>query len=111
MYASRSCTLYTSNPCRVGSVLVLPSTVILDWILKGYVLPWQAFVGISGILLGFFMLVLSEYWQLRREHSPGEPSLVIKGDQVLRSALHESINPTVTSRNGGLKSFLYKYLI
>ncbi len=47
-------------------MLVLPATVFLDWMLKGYILSWQAFLGVAGIVVGFVLLVLSEAWQVRQ---------------------------------------------
>ncbi len=50
----------------VGTVLTLPMTVLLDWILKDHVMAWQAFIGVGVIVMGFFLLIFSEYWTMRR---------------------------------------------
>ncbi len=92
-------------------MLVLPTTVILDWILKGYILPWQAFVGVAGILVGFFILVFSEYWELRRGQRVAAAE--IKDGRVLAITSHNpntSVN-TATPHRTSFKSFFIEYLI
>ena len=51
----------------VGTVLAVPSSVLVDWIVHGYVLPWPAFVGIGVILVSFVGFTVSEYVAGRRE--------------------------------------------
>lgn len=59
----------TYNPLRVGSVLTVPVSVLLDWLLKHRLLSWQSFLGVGVILIGFFGLVVSEYWETRKKES------------------------------------------
>ena len=51
----------------MGSVLVVPATVIVDWILQGYILPSLAYVGIVFIVVGFGGFVLSELVAAKRD--------------------------------------------
>ena len=52
---------------RVGSVLTIPASILMDWILKGFILSWQSFLGVAIIIIGFFGLVISEVWKLRKK--------------------------------------------
>ena len=53
----------TSDP-SVGSVLVIPVSVLVDWLVHDYILDWEAILGTVGILCGFFLLVFSETWEM-----------------------------------------------
>ena len=57
-----------------GSVLVVPASVVVDWLVHHYILPWPAILGIISILFGFFFLVVSEaiqavYWHKTKDSS------------------------------------------
>ena len=58
---------YTHTLNSVGSVLVVPATVIADWILQGYTLPPLAYIGIALIVVGFGGFVLSEFIAIKRD--------------------------------------------
>ena len=57
--------LLVTSLCSVGVVLTVPASVVVDWLVRRYLLPWQAFLGIAIILIGFFSLIFSEYWGSR----------------------------------------------
>ena len=47
--------------------MVIPASVVVDWLANNYILPWPAILGIISICSGFFFLVFSEaaeifYW-------------------------------------------------
>ena len=48
-------------------MLAIPLSVLVDWLFKGYVLPWHSFVGVGMILIGFFGLVMSQFWEMRKK--------------------------------------------
>lgn len=56
-------------PFSVGSVLVIPASVMGDWLIKHYLLTWQAFIGTALIIVGFFCLVISELFETLCWHS------------------------------------------
>jgi len=45
--------------------MVLPLSIFLDWIMKDQVMSWQAFLGVGAISSSFFLLVFSQYWELK----------------------------------------------
>ena len=51
----------------VGTILAIPTSVVVDLIVQGYVLPWQAGIGIALIAVGFGGFILSEYVATKRE--------------------------------------------
>lgn len=51
----------------VGTVLAIPVSVIVDWIVQGFLLPPQAFVGIVLIVGGFASFTFSEFIAARRK--------------------------------------------
>lgn len=51
-------------------MLVVPVSVMVDWLVHGYILPWQAILGIIVILAGFFGLVFSECAEIFCWHGP-----------------------------------------
>ena len=56
--------MYTHS---VGTILAIPTSVVVDLLVQRYVLPWQAGIGIALIAVGFGGFVLSEYVATRRE--------------------------------------------
>jgi len=56
--------IYFTSPLfmSVGSLLAIPTSVVVDWILNQYVLPFEAFFGMAMIILGFLGLNLSEVY-------------------------------------------------
>ena len=98
--------------CRVGSVLTLPMTVFLDWILKHEVMTWQSFIGVGAIVVGFFLLIVSEYWQMRQRGQEVKES----EENVLR-CMHGSINKSLrvginsSPSKPKLQTILRRYLI
>ena len=44
-------------------MLVIPASVVVDWMVHHYLLPWPAILGVVIILLGFFGLVFSEAFE------------------------------------------------
>ena len=56
--------IYTHS---VGTILAIPTSVVVDLLVQRYVLPWQAGIGIALIAVGFGGFVLSEYVATRRE--------------------------------------------
>ena len=50
-------------------MLAIPASVIVDWLFKGYILPWHSFVGVGMILIGFFGLVVSQIWEMRKKET------------------------------------------
>ena len=56
------------SPYRVGTILVIPASVIVDWMVQKYLLPWQSFIGIGLIIIGFGGLTFSEFYTALREH-------------------------------------------
>ena len=73
----------------VGSVLVVPASVVVDWLVYHYILPWPAVLGTISILLGFFFLVISEavqtfYWH-RTEDSPSDFDMTEESGELLVS--------------------------
>ena len=57
--------VYYNVSNSVGSILTVPTSVIVDWLVHRFFLPWQALLGIATILVGFTMIVISEYWEIR----------------------------------------------
>ena len=98
-------------PYRVGSVLTLPVTVFLDWILKDEVMTWQSFIGVGTIVLGFFLLIVSEYWQMRQKDKESK-----EPENMLRS-MHGSINKPIrvgidsSHSRKKLQTILKRYII
>jgi len=64
-YSTDYVPLYIRLSCRVRSLLVLPLSIFLDWIMKDQVMSWQDFLGVRAILSIFFLLVFSQYWELK----------------------------------------------
>ena len=60
----------------VASILTIPGAVILDWLLKNYLMSWQALVGVGTIILGFIGLTVSElmeaWMKMKLESGDGE---------------------------------------
>ena len=52
---------------RVGTILAIPASVIVDWLVQKYLLPWQAFIGIGLIVLGFGGFASSEFFHAWEE--------------------------------------------
>ena len=46
-------------------MLTIPASVLMDWILKGFILSWQSFLGVAIIIIGFLGMVISDFWELR----------------------------------------------
>ena len=78
---------------RVGTILVAPTSVVVDWFIQHFVLRWQAFVGIALILLGFTGFLISEFVQIRRGRSRPDQSSrnakVVAGSNIGSSRLKE----------------------
>ncbi len=53
-------------PPRVGTIMAIPASVVVDLIIHHFLPSWQAFVGIVVILTGFIGFVISE--SLERKH-------------------------------------------
>ena len=51
----------------VGTILAIPTSVIVDWIVQQYLFPWQAFIGIVLIVLGFGGFAFSEFFTASME--------------------------------------------
>ena len=51
----------------MGTIVAIPLSVVVDWIVQHFLPTWQAFVGIALILTGFTGFVISEFLQIRRE--------------------------------------------
>ena len=54
-------------------MLVIPASVLVDWLVHRYILPWPAILGVVIILAGFFALVFSEGFEVfysRQHKSP-----------------------------------------
>ena len=49
-------------------MLAIPASVLVDWLIKDYILPWHSFVGVVVILIGFFGLVMSPFWEMRKKN-------------------------------------------
>ena len=45
----------------------IPASVIVDWMVQKYLLPWQAFIGIGLIVLGFTGFAFAEFLTAWRE--------------------------------------------
>ena len=45
----------------VGSLLLIPTSMITDWLFHDYILPIEAFVGIFFIIFGFLIFCLNDY--------------------------------------------------
>ena len=71
---------------RVGSVLVIPASVVVDWLTNHYVLPWAAILGVIVILLGFFALVFSEGFEAFHSHKNPAHQPTIPHDHAINIA-------------------------
>ena len=47
--------------------MAIPASVIVDWLVQKYLLPWQAFIGIGLIILGFMGFAIAEFLAAWRE--------------------------------------------
>ena len=89
--------------CSVASVLVLPATVFWDWTMKNEVMPWQGFLGIGAILIGFSAFVLSQCWEEKMK------SKNYKSMNTFLSSSHPQVN--VNKPLASKLQVLMKYII
>jgi len=65
---------------NVGNLLVLPASILLDWVVNGYAVSWQAFCGIGCILLGFLVFVFREReWEEALRQEMRSPAREVSG--------------------------------
>jgi len=64
----------------VGTLLAIPLSVLVDKLWHNYLLPWQAFMGMLAIVIGFLGLNLSEYLSeiLKTKGTYDERSIAMK---------------------------------
>ncbi len=85
----------------MGSVLAIPGSVLVDWMINHYVLPWQAFVGVAILLGGFLILIFCEYWE--ESHTHDHTSLHCRNSQaMLGPSAPASINISQENEKKGL---------
>ena len=84
-------------------MLTLPATVLLDWILKGYILSWQSFIGVGAIIFGFALLLLSEVWEIRRKDQPTQPSSQQQPQEEEEDHRLASFNASLNSLSSSVK--------
>ncbi len=85
-------------PCSVGSVLIVPISVVLDWILQDFELPPLAYLGVVLILLGFAGFVFSQVVALKLEERDKHTSIQAPGEKESTPDGMESIaNLSTTS--------------
>ena len=66
----------------IGSILVVPGSVLVDWIMQGFVLLPLAGVGILLIIIGFFSFIVSESISARNE-SRSKVCIIIVFSRIL----------------------------
>ena len=98
------------NSYRVGNVLTIPASVLTDWILKGFILSWQSFLGVAIIIVGFLGMVVSDFWELRMK----EVEEVEEADErtdLLSNAEESNISSTSGHQKINFRSKLFDFLI
>ncbi len=61
-------------PPRVGTIMAIPASVVVDLIIHHFLPSWQASVGIVVVLTGFIGFVISEFREktLERKHKKSQ---------------------------------------
>ena len=105
------------NLHRVGTILAIPASVIVDWLVQKYLLPWQAFIGIGLIILGFAGFAFSEFltaWREQKHAKQMERQKKLLMSASTRSGESCDSSPLLLSNRSEkrtLRKIIIKYLI
>lgn len=53
----------------VGQVLIMPASMLADWVWNSYVLPWPAFGGVALVIGGFAVMVAADYFAEKEKNA------------------------------------------
>ena len=97
--------------------MAIPASVIVDWMVQKYLLPWQAFIGIGLIVLGFAGFAIAEFltaWREQKHEKQMERQRKLLLSASSRSGESCDSSPLLLS-NGleerTLRKIIIKYLI
>ncbi len=94
---------HTHTP-RIGSILAIPTSVVVDLIIHHFLPSWKVFVGIVLILIGFTGFVISQLREMHRENKKYKwiPEPMNEGDPLLKDK-----NTTVTATHSECTKYLF----
>lgn len=61
--------LFVLSSSSIGSILAIPTSVVVDLIVHDFLPSWQVVVGIVLILIGFTGFVISQLREMRRNNN------------------------------------------
>ena len=102
---------------RVGTILGIPTSVIVDWMVQKYLLPWQAFIGIGLIILGFAGFAFAEFltaWREQKHEKEKERQRKLLLSASSRSGESCDSSPLLSSNRSEkrtLRKIIIKYLV
>ena len=95
----------------------IPVSVIVDWMVQKYLLPWQAFIGIGLIVLGFAGFAFAEFltaWREQKHEKRLERHRKLLLSASSRSGESCDSSPLLlsnTNEKRTLRNIVIKYLI
>lgn len=89
------------TPSSVGTILVIPVAILVDWMLQGFLLKTGAAIGVAIIIMGFIAFIASEIIALKIKDKVNIVYLThqstINPSQDVRNVNHRPLEQTHTS--------------